>query len=162
MSKQVNQTLTNGGRWRQLEVEEEHERRRILSALSPHWTLAGAYQRALNYAHYFSHTQNQTKLIYFICLRVVNLRDLCLLPIYWQFYIMKNNNSSSRKMARKLQAKNVSEAPAKFKQSSPLCRPVRCSFCLHFAQFSHGDIRNLLSPATTAATTSTMSSLDTK
>lgn len=146
----------DGGSWR---WRRSMKRRRILSALSPHWTLAGAYQRALNYAHYFSHTQNQTKLIYFICLRVVNLRDLCLLPIYWQFYIMKNNSSSSsRKMARKLQAKNVSEAPAKFKQSSPLCRPVCCSFCLHFAQFSHGDIRNLLSPATTA----TMSSLGTK
>lgn len=101
-----------------------------LSALiSSFWTFALAelclrlaLQRpinALNCSHYFSifaflhifFFYNKKKLIYFICMRVINLNDLCSLQIYWQFHIktQKKKMASRGKMfsANKVQTINA-------------------------------------------------------
>lgn len=97
------------------------------------------------FLHFFLY--NKKKLIYFICMRVINPNDLCSLQIYWQFHIKIKKKRERKNVQRQQSSNNQRHCPGWRVTGS---RPVCCSFCLHFTVFIYRYMDSLLS-ATTAA-----------
>lgn len=103
---------------------------------------------ALNYSHYFPPFYFiKKKLIYFICMRAINLQRFMLIA----------NLLAKKKCKNKKREKLLSEAPAKFKQSTPLLRHSMLFILSTFHSF-HITILSIYyqqQPETTTTTTPT-------